>query len=880
MKSLSWAGSEHDASMLDVCTRQAVTSEMQSLTIIAPLSGIIVPLEKVPDPAFAQRLVGDGISIDPLSDRLLAPCDARVLQVHRAKHAVTLEAHGLEIIIHVGLDTVTLRGEGFTALVREGDTVQVGDALLTFDADLVARRARSLLTQVVVTNPDRVSSFDRQAGRVTAGRDVLMRLTLADGSKAAAGDAQGEAVRSRPIVITAESGLHARPAAALTAAARQFTSELKLVSGAREANARSVVSIMALEIEAGDAVTIVARGSDAAAAVAALSDLLASDFAGAVHASAAQASAAPEIRAPLAATPSQPLAPDVLRGVPASPGIAIGSIFQFRHDDTVTEERAADAQQERRKLDSALSAARAQLEALRVRLATDAGAKRAEIFMAHEELLKDPELLDDATAGIRDGASAAFAWKRAYTTQAGRLLTLKNELFAGRAADLRDVGRRVLHALEGGDGVAPALPANSILVAEDFAPSDTASLDRTRVLGFCTTSGSATSHAAILARGLGIPAIAGIDTRALDLANGTRVVLDGDAGVIRVAPSADDEALVARRRAADDTRRVAELAMAAHAATTRDGQRIEVVANIGDVNEAGRVVEVGGEGVGLLRSEFLFMQRESAPSEDEQTQCYETVARALGPNRILVIRTLDVGGDKPLSYLPIGAEENPFLGERGIRFTANRPELQRAQIRAILRAAASGKVAMMFPMIATLAEWRAAREMVERERNALGSPAIPVGIMVETPAAAMIADQFARAADFLSIGTNDLTQYTLAMDRTNPRLAPQVDALHPAVLRLIARTVKGAHAHKRWVGVCGALAGDLDAVPVLLGLGVDELSVDVPIIPAVKARVRSLSMAMCRAIAREALEAESGAAVRAIVARQLGADHDSSGSTS
>ncbi len=235
------------------------------------------------------------------------------------------------------------------------------------------------------------------------------------------------------------------------------------------------------------------------------------------------------------------------------------------------------------------------------------------------------------------------------------------------------------------------------------------------------------------------------------------------------------------------------------------------------------------------------MQRESAPSEDEQTQSYETIARALGPNRILVIRTLDVGGDKPLSYLPIGAEENPFLGERGIRFTANRPELQRAQIRAILRSAWVGKVAMMFPMIATLAEWRAARGMVEQERGALGVPSIPIGIMVETPAAAMIADQFAREADFLSLGTNDLTQYTLAMDRTNPRLAPQVDALHPSVLRLIARTVDGGHEHKRWVGVCGGLASDLVAVPVLLGLGVDQLSCDVPIIPAVKARVRALS---------------------------------------
>jgi phosphoenolpyruvate-protein kinase (PTS system EI component) len=274
--------------------------------------------------------------------------------------------------------------------------------------------------------------------------------------------------------------------------------------------------------------------------------------------------------------------------------------------------------------------------------------------------------------------------------------------------------------------------------------------------------------------------------------------------------------------------------------------------------------------VGLLRSEFVFMDRREAPDEDEQARLYEQAARALGPDRILVIRTLDVGGDKPLPYLPMAQEANPFLGERGVRMTLARPELFRAQVRAVLRASAAGKVAIMFPMIATVAEWRACRAIVEREREALGVPPIQIGIMVETAAAAVMADVFAREADFLSLGTNDLTQYTLAMDRTNPRLAPQVDALHPSVLRLIDMTVRGAHAHGRWVGVCGALAGDAAAVPVLLGLGVDELSADVPLVPAVKARVRALSMAACRETARLALQAEDAAAVRRTVGERHG----------
>jgi phosphocarrier protein FPr len=295
---------------------------------------------------------------------------------------------------------------------------------------------------------------------------------------------------------------------------------------------------------------------------------------------------------------------------------------------------------------------------------------------------------------------------------------------------------------------------------------------------------------------------------------------------------------------------------------------VEVAANIADEKEARQVPEVGGEGVGLLRTEFLFMERRTAPDEDEQARTYEAIARALGPDRIVVMRTLDVGGDKPLSYMPMETEANPFLGERGVRLSLNRPEVFRSQIRAILRASKAGKVAMMFPMISTIAEWRAARQLVEEERAALGVPAIQIGIMVETSSAALMADRFAEEADFFSIGTNDLTQYTLAMDRTNPRLAPQVDALHPAVLRLIERTVAGAHARKRWVGVCGALAGDLQAVPVLVGLGVDELSVSVPIVPAVKARVRSLVLSECRETARQALDAGDGAEVRALVAKR------------
>ncbi len=850
-----------------------------TLTLLAPVSGVIVPLDEVPDPVFAQRLAGDGVSIDPLSDVVVAPCDALVRQVHRAGHAVTLDVAGLEIVIHVGLDTVLLQGEGFHPVVKGGQQVRAGDVLLRFDADLVARRARSLLTEILVTNVDRIAALRPRSGLVVAGRDILLEVELTpdastqgstQGSSgpASSTDASTDVVTSPPVIVASRTGLHARPAAVVAATARRFAADVRLHKGDRDANARSLVSIMALEVGGGDALTVVGRGADAAEAVVALVAVLATDLdAGGAELATTPAPAVPAQPTPVAPFAPHPVEEGVLRGVAASPGLAIGHIFHLRHDDAVVEERGADPAQEQRALESAIAAAHVQVEGLRQRLTADADVDHAAIFAAHQELLEDPEVLDRATAHIRAGDSAAFAWRQAYTSQADRLHALDNAVLRGRATDLRDVGRRVLHLLVGASTPID-VPPQSIVVAEDLTPSDTASLNRTRVLGLCTTMGSATSHVAILARGLGLPAVAGVDPRILSLAGGTRVIVDGDRGTVGTAPSAADEARIVARQTTDAERRGRDLASAMEPAMTRDGHRVEVVANIGAVKEGARVPEVGGEGVGLLRSEFLFMDRRTAPDEDEQARSYETVARALGPDRILVIRTLDVGGDKPLPYLDVAAELNPFLGERGVRLTLARPELFRTQVRAILRASTAGKVAMMFPMIATLAEWRAAKALVEHERTLLGVPAIPVGIMVEIPAAALIAERFAREADFFSIGTNDLTQYTLAMDRTNPRLAPQVDALHPSVLRLIEQTVAGARVHGRWVGICGALAGDLQAIPVLLGLGVDELSADIPLVPAVKARVRSLTLAECHVTAREALDAADGAEVRAIVARR------------
>ncbi len=831
----------------------------------APLDGVILPIEQVPDPVFAQKMVGDGLSIDPLNQLLTAPCPGTVTQLHRAGHAVTLTtAEGIEVMIHIGLDTVKLKGEGFTSKVAEGQVVAAGDALIAFDADFLATHAKSLLTQLVVTNPERLSALRLASGSVRANQDVVMTLELAAGA-VTADEIKGQKVTSEAVLIPNATGLHARPAAVLANLTKKFKSKVLLQRGDDQANAKSLVSIMGLDVGHGDKVVLVAEGPDAAEAIAALIPELASGL-GDEGTRPAAAPATTEI-GPDSAPAPRPRSddPNLLIGVSASPGLAVGKVFRLRREEIQVEEEGGDPHKERRRLDDALDMAKVQLEALQAQLHGQADPAKAAIFAAHQELLEDPDMMDIAESAITKGKSAAFAWQRAYTTHAERLAQLRNALLAGRANDLRDVGRRVLGIITGQPVEEPELPPETILIAEELTPSDTANLDRTRVLGFCTVGGGATSHVAIIARALDIPAMAGIEPRALDIEDGTPVILDGTRGTLRLDPDPQEIGRIKALKEKSAAKREADLAAADQPAVTGDGHRVEVVANIGGEEDARKAVEMGAEGVGLLRSEFLYLERSTAPTEDEQYQIYDDISAALDGRR-MIIRTLDVGGDKPLPYMPLPREENPFLGVRGIRIALDRPEILRTQVRAILRVAKTRRLGIMFPMISTLDEIRSVKGVLDEERDKLGRrDPIEVGIMVEVPSTAVMAAQFAKEVDFFSIGTNDLTQYTLAMDRGHPALASKADGMNPAVLRLIAQTIEGAHANGKWVGVCGGIAGDLQAVPILVGLGVDELSVSVPSVPAVKAEVRRRTLEECKALAQQALAQDTAADVRALV---------------
>ncbi|WP_028580717.1 phosphoenolpyruvate--protein phosphotransferase [Desulfogranum japonicum] len=842
---------------------------MEQVIILAPLSGIAYPIEQVPDPVFSQKMVGDGISIDPTSDVLIAPFAGKVTQLHSAGHAITLtHGTGLEVMMHIGIDTVALKSQGFNVQVAEGQEVKAGEALIKFEIDYIATHAKSLLTQVVLTNGEMIAEIEKygQADCVSAGETELLMVTLAEQGTQEDKDVQREVV-SDAIIIPNTTGLHARPAAVLAGLAKKFSSQVELIKGEQTANAKSVVSIMKLNVAYLDKVQLRSRGDDCDKAIAEILPHLASGLGDQGTAPVVAPASVEFSEDRLPAKVPQREDPDLIRGVAASPGIVVGQVVQIREERFDYAEEGQDPHAENVRLDVAWEEAKNQLEALQMNLHSQTEPTKAAIFAAHREILDDPDLVDITRSLVAKGKSAEYSWKNAFTTYADQLASLNNEILAGRANDLRDVGMRVLRVLTNNEPRELEIPDQAILIAEELTPSFTATMDTTRIRGFCTIAGGATSHVAILARSLDIAAVAGIEAAALEIEGGVTVILDGSKGTLRINPSEELINETITRQAALREQKEKDLAAASEPAVTVDGHRLEVVANIGGVDEAREAVKLGGEGVGLLRSEFLFLDRMTPPGEDEQYQVYRDALLAL-EGRPMIVRTLDVGGDKPLPYLPMPVEENPFLGQRGIRIGLERPELFRVQARAVLRAGAHGPVRIMFPMVATIEELRDAKAMLEEERVKLDVPAIEIGIMIEVPSTAIMAGIFAAEVDFFSIGTNDLTQYTLAMDRGHPKLASKIDALHPAVLSMIVHSVAGAHSHGKWVGVCGGLASAPEAVPVLLGLGVDELSVSVPALPAIKAEVRRWSVSHCKDIAEKALQCSTANDVRELLEQE------------
>lgn len=661
-------------------------------------------------------------------------------------------------------------------------------------------------------------------------------------------------------------GLHARPAARFVGTVNRFEAEITVekinAPVGKSASAKSINQVATLGIRQGDQILIRASGEDAVQALEALQALADDNFG-----DSEEDMLDPEV---LPLVVAKPLAEGELSGIPASPGIAIGPVVQYRpYLPEMPLRQVDDPAGEWERLKEALNLAMQEIRALHELVMSLVGAAEAAIFEVHQLFLQDPALVDEARTRIFDKSiNAEAAWQEVIDETAETYRSLDDAYMQARAADVQDVGLRVLGQLL--DVQRPSLDFDqpSILVAADLTPADTAGLNPTQVLGICTELGGATSHSAILARALGIPAIVGLGPVLKTLSTGRMVVMDGGQGRLWPQPTAEQMNLFREKQAQWQVEKLQAKVASQKLAVTQDGCRVDVAANIGSPHDAPIALEFGAEGVGLFRTEFLYLDRQMAPSEEEQFQAYRQVAELM-EQRPLIIRTLDVGGDKPLPYLDLGQEANPFLGWRGIRFCLAMPELLKSQLRAILRASYGFNLKVMFPMISTLDELTAAKALLNEARTELLTEGIPyddkmeVGIMVEVPAAVVVAVILAVEADFFSIGTNDLTQYVMAADRGNARVAELANALQPAVLRMVQQTVRAAHSAGIWVGMCGELAGNPLAAPVLIGLGLDELSMSAPAIPVVKEVTLGLTSERAREITAEVLQLSSAEAVEA-----------------
>ena len=692
---------------------------------------------------------------------------------------------------------------------------------------------------------------------------AFSRALWEDGAAAGPSEPAADYAETSEWTVDHPTGLHARPASAWVEAARASGVRLRVRHGGESADPRSLVSLLQLGLRAGDRVTLSAEGAGARAAL--------DSFAAVVRRLTAREKEDAARAAEKAAAPIRGWKPvgeaRMIAGVAASPGLAIGKVHVLSAQELDVPDRPTDLASGGTQLNDALTRTRAQMKALIDDTTRRLGAGDAAIFKAQAELLDDTDLITLTCQLMVEGHGVAWSWHQAVDRIAGQLSALGNPVLAARAADLHDIGRRVLAEID------PALAAGSltdlpeepcVLVAADLSPSDTATLDTARVAGIATALGGPTSHSAILARTLGLPSVVAGGADLMGLAAGATAIVDGDSGRVWLNPSEADLASARAWIAALAEKRAAEEAERGKPAETRDGHRVEIAANVNRPDQVAFALAQGGEGVGLMRTEFLFLERGDSPGEDEQAEIYRAMTEAL-EGRPLVVRALDIGGDKQVPHLDLPREENPFLGVRGARLLLRRPDLLEPQLRALYRAAkAGGDLSIMFPMITSVHELIALRARCEEIRVELDAPTIPVGIMIEVPAAAIQARSLAAHADFFSIGTNDLTQYVLAIDRQNPELAGDAESLHPAVLRMIAATVEGAKAHGRWVGVCGGIAGDPFGAALLVGLGVSELSMTPRDIPAVKARIRGASLESLRTLAARALDMESAGEIRAL----------------
>ncbi len=818
----------------------------QVFRVMAPLSGWVMSLLDIPDPVFAQGMAGDGVGINPTSSILCAPCDGVVLCNSKIAHAITLRTElGIELLMHIGIDTVLLKGQGFELLVANGDAVKAGQALIEFDLDLIANNAASAITPILISSPNAkiISRHENQA--VSVGDD-LFELEL--NTSALSEDASSGTPLKQIIMVTFEQGLHARPAAQLAAVLRPFKAKLNIHFEYKTANARSMVALMSLGIKHMDSIELEAVGIDAEVALAT-----------ALQFFAVEASQHVVVNAqPIVIGVEKPQN-GIIHAVIASRGLAIGKAFHLKQQILPVVEQGAGVEYEMHSLRTALNALSAYLSHSMDGISSE----QQSIMQAHAELIQDPQLFENSEQLICAGKSAGYAWQQATGDVINTLSLMDNAYMNARVADFRDLEQSMLKVLSGHKlDEKLLLPEQSILITDELLPSQLMSLDIENIAGICSSGGGASAHSAIIAAAMGIPFLVAAGPWLHSIDSGAPIILDAEQGQLLIDVSADVLQATTERIAQRRLQKTAELASALQTAQTKDGTNVRVCANLGAGSEWPDAQRQGAEGCGLFRTELLFLDRQHAPSEDEQFSVYQNIVQQM-PDKVLTIRTMDIGGDKPISYLSLPKEDNPALGLRGVRTSLWCEHLFIDQLRAILRLPQPNRVRILLPMINDVTEVELVKTYIKQCANDLQLTQLPeLGVMIETPASALLIDQLLEVADFVSIGSNDLSQYVLAIDRGHPQLAQKLDALHPAVLRMIRQVAQAGKVANKKVSLCGGLASDPVALPLLLGLGVLELSAVPTMIPRIKSLLRLFTLQACQDLAKKSLHEKDATSVR------------------
>lgn len=814
------------------------------LKVFPPLDGILYDITNTPDEAFAMKVLGDGVTIDPLSNKIYAPVSGKVKSIYRTKHAIIISSNSIDILIHVGLETVKLNGTGFSLFIKEGDSVKCGDVIGEFDTDYVASNSKSLMSPVIVldldpekfkikTNIFEYTDFNRPIFEVIATNEInidenksLEKLLVSD-----------------EIIVLNPQGIHARPAAQIASKVKSLKMEVYLEKNGVQINAKSVVEILGLAINQNDRIRIKSSSKEAI-------DILTSLIIG-----------IKEDKLENIVKPNDYYAKvedNKYYGIIAVDGLAIGKICYKKDSEFSFVENCDDYSLELDKLAEIYILAK---NAINNEIKNINNNEMMSILSSHVELLDDPILYEHIVNVIKDNKTSAFAINQVIDEQCDKLSKLNSKLIAERQADLKDIKKRLLLLLDNTKVVLQNYEEKTILVADEFTPSEIISLHK-NIVGLVSVKGGTTSHVSILAKSLNIPLLIGVAPSVLNLNNKEVAILNLKESYLNIEPSKQELANIRKEIELIDSIKKQNLAQANKESMTVDQVKISCLGNIANLVEAEQLQINGADGVGLFRTEFIFIDKDSAPSNEEQFHIYKEIIAKSKSSYPFIIRTLDIGADKKLSYLNSFEEYNPVLGLRGIRLCLHYKELFIDQLKAILSQNVPN-LKIMIPMISDILEFREVKKICYEVIDELKlNIKFELGIMVEVPSVAIMSDIFAKEVDFFSIGTNDLTQYTLAIDRENSMLAKSLDHLHPSVLRNIKLVVDGAKYYHKPVSVCGQMASEKMAIIILIGLGITSLSMNLVNIPDNKAFIRSLSYEKCKQIAENCLQLATANEVR------------------